>query len=143
MLNLLISKNLLFLKQMELITLKKVLKMNMTKLIQKLDGKMENQLEGLLIMKTLKVMNAGIIILLPNIIMKKMPKQLKMLLMEIEVILYVDPILFINLYLSMVLFVVLFTLSTLNLKLLIVVKNQVNLVNKEELEKEEEEELNG
>lgn len=143
MLNLLISKNLLFLKQMELITLKKVLKMNMTKLIQKSDGKMENQLEGLLIMKTLKVMNVGIIILLPNIIMKKMPKQLKMLLMEIEVILYVDPILFINLYLSMVLFVVLFTLSTLNLKLLIVVKNQVNLVNKEELEKEKEEELNG
>lgn len=143
MLNLLISKNLLFLKLMELITLKKVLKMNMTKLIQKLDGKMENQLEGLLIMKTLKVMNVGIIILLPNIIMKKMPKQLKMLLMEIEVILYVDPILFINLYLSMVLFVVLFTLSTLNLKLLIVVKNQINLVNKEELEKEKEEELNG
>mmetsp|Transcript_1490 Transcript_1490/g.161 ORF Transcript_1490/g.161 Transcript_1490/m.161 type:complete len:118 (+) Transcript_1490:758-1111(+) len=115
---------------MGLIIPKKVLKMNMIKLIYHFLLPTENYQEVLLIMKMKEDMNVGIITLLLNITMKKMLKLLKMLLMVIEVILYVDPILFINLYLCMVLFVVLFTLLTLNLKHLIVVKNLCIYLNK-------------
>lgn len=83
---------------------------------------MKKSLPELLLTKMKKVTNVGIIMPPENII-TLIPLLTKTLLMEIEDILYVDPIPSMNLFLIMDLFVVLSTLLTSNLTPLTVVSN--------------------